>query len=103
MKLFALRDRLEDEAKDFGAYHAFDIYRIIAMMTENEWNEAINLRENYRNAPKIIEVAEIVGELFLNVGSIGVLRIRQHARLVAFPISTENLVALIEDLQELLA
>ncbi|MBA3634359.1 MAG: hypothetical protein H0W58_16355, partial [Acidobacteria bacterium] len=31
MKLFALRDRLEDEEKDFGAYHAFDIYRIIAM------------------------------------------------------------------------
>ena len=103
MKLFALRDRLEDEEKDFGAYHAFDIYRIIAMITEKEWNEAINLRENYRNAPKIIEAAEIVGEIFANVESIGVLRVRQHARSVAFIIPQENLVALIEDLQELLA
>ena len=25
MKLFALRDRLEDEEKDFGAYHGFDV------------------------------------------------------------------------------
>ena len=53
MKLFALRDRLEDEGKDFGAYHAFDIYRVIAMMTENEWNEAVKMRESYRDAPKI--------------------------------------------------
>lgn len=103
MKLFALRDRLEDEEKDFGAYHAFDIYRVIAMMTENEWNEAINLREKYRNAPKIIEAAEIVGGLFPNVESIGVLRVRQHARSVAFIIPQKNLAALIEDLQELLA
>lgn len=102
MKLFALRDRLEDEEKDFGAYHAFDIYRIIAMMTEKEWNEAVKLRENYRNAPKIIEAAEIAGELFSNVESIGVLRVRQHARSVAFIIPPENLAALIEDLQELL-
>lgn len=102
MKLFAFRDRLEDEEKDFGAYHAFDIYRIIAMMTENEWNEAVKLRENYRNAPKIIEAAEIAGELFANVESIGVLRVRQHARAVSFIIQPENLAALIEDLQELL-
>lgn len=103
MKLFALRDRLEDEGKDFGAYHAFDIYRIIAMITEKEWNEAINLRDNYCNAPKIIEAAEIVGELFPNVESIGVLRIRQHAKAVGFTIPPENLTALIEDLQEIFA
>lgn len=102
MKLFALRDRLEDEAKDFGAYHAFDIYRIMAMMTEKEWNEAINLRENYRIAPKIIEAAEIAGELFANVESIGILRIRQHARAVGFAIPPVSLTVLIEDLQEIL-
>ncbi len=102
MKLFALRDRLEDEGKDFGAYHAFDIYRVIAMMTEKEWTEAVKMRENYRNAPKIIEAAEIAGDLFANVESIGVLRVRQHARSVVFIIPPENLAALIEDLQELL-
>lgn len=102
MKLFALRDRLEDEEKDFGAYHAFDIYRIVAMMTESEWNEAVELRNNYRADPKIREAGEIVGELFANVESVGVLRVRQHARATSFSITAENLSAMIEDLRELL-
>ena len=73
------------------------------MMTEKEWNEAVKMRENYRrNAPKIIEAAEIVGEVFPNVESIGVLRVRQHARSVSFIIPPENLAVLIENLQELL-
>jgi len=102
MKLFALRDRLEDEEKDFGAYHAFDIYRIVGMMTENEWNQAIDLRSSYRAAPKIKEAGKIAGELFANLESIGVLRVRQHARATRFSIPPENLAALIEDLRELL-
>lgn len=102
MKLFALRDRLEDEDKDFGAYHAFDIYRIIAMMTEKEWNEAVDLQNRYRDALKIIEASAIARDLFANLESIGVLRVRQHARAVGFAIPSENIIALIEDLQELL-
>jgi hypothetical protein len=103
MKLFALRDRLEDEEKDFGAYHAFDIYRIIGMMTESEWNEAVDLRERFRVAPKIKEAGEIARELFASLESVGVLRVRQHARAIGFSIPPENLSALIEDLQELLS
>ncbi|MGC2236066.1 MAG: hypothetical protein WA584_07885 [Pyrinomonadaceae bacterium] len=103
MKLFALRDRLEDEEKDFGAYHAFDIYRVIAMMTESEWNEAVDLRKRFRDAPKIGEAAEIAGDLFASGESTGVLRVHQHARAVGFSIPPENLAALIEDLQELLS
>ncbi len=102
MKLFALKDRLEDEAKDFGAYHAFDIYRIVGMMTELEWNEALDLKARYRDQPKIKEAGEIAGELFASLESIGVLRVRQHARTSGFPIPPENLAALIEDLRELL-
>lgn len=102
MKLFALRDRLEDEEKDFGAYHAFDIYRIVGMMTEDEWNEAVELRNRFRSAPKIREAANIAGDLFAGLESVGVLRVRQHARATRFSIAPENLVALIEDLQELL-
>jgi hypothetical protein len=102
MKLFALRDRLEDEGKDFGAYHAFDIYRIIAMMTENEWNQAIDLRNSYRDTPKIREAGGIARELFANLDSIGVLRVRQHARATNIKIPSGNLDALIEDLREIL-
>lgn len=102
MKLFAVRDRLEDEKKDFGAYHAFDIYRIVGMMTMREWNEAQDLKARYRDQPKIKEAGRIVGELFASPESIGVLRVRQHARATGFTIPPENLAALIEDLRELL-
>lgn len=102
MKLFALRDRLEDEKTDFGAYHAFDIYRIVAMTTENEWNEALDLGKRYREAPKIREAALIASKLFANLESVGILRVRRHARATGFSIPAENLAALIGDLQELL-
>lgn len=102
MKLFALRDRLEDERTDFGAYHAFDVYRIVGMMTENEWNESLVLRNRYRDEPKIREAAGIAGDLFASLESVGVLRVRQHARAVNTQLPPENLDALIEDLRELL-
>lgn len=101
MKLFALRDRLEDEEKDYGAYHAFDIYRIIAMMTEQEWEESLDLYEKYKEEPKIREAAEITETLFGTTESVGVLRVRQHARIAGFQISSENLDNLIEDLREI--
>lgn len=102
MKLFALRDRLEDGEKDFGAYHAFDIYRIVGMMTEREWNESQDLKRRYREQPKIVEAGRIAARLFANVESIGVLRVRQHARATNFSIPPETLAALMEDLRELL-
>lgn len=34
LKLFALRDQIDNEAKEFGRHHAFDIYSTWAMMTE---------------------------------------------------------------------
>ena len=101
LKLFALRDRLNDESKDFGAYHAFDIYRIIAMMTEEEWKQAIEMREKFADEPKIQEAREIVGELFSSKELIGVLRIRQHIRLVEIELKEDNISYLIKDLNEL--
>ena len=74
LKLFALRDRLEDEEKDFGAYHSFDIYRIIAMMTEQELKQAFAMRDKFAGEPKIQEARTIVNELFSSTDSIGILR-----------------------------
>lgn len=101
MKLFALSDRLEDEEKDYGAYHAFDIYRIIAMMTEAEWEESLELYERYKDEPKIQEATEITRSLFKTPESVGILRIRQHARTVDFQVSAANINSLIEDLRDI--
>lgn len=101
LKLFALRDRLEDESKDFGAYHAFDIYRVIAMITEREWNQALEMQEKFTGEPKIREACDIAGELFSSDDSIGVLRIRQHIRSVGIEIEDKYLSEVVKDLNEL--
>jgi hypothetical protein len=101
MKLFALRDRLEDEAKDSGAYHAFDIYRIVALITEKEWEQSVELYKKYADDSKIKEASEIVAKLFEATDSLGILRIRQHAQSVNIAIPEANLSSLTQDLQEL--
>lgn len=101
LKLFALRDRLEDAEKDFGAYHSFDIYRIIAMMTEQEWEQAIAMRDKFADEPKIQEARAIVNELFSSTDSIGILRLRQHIRSVEIELEDENISGMIDDLKEL--
>ncbi len=100
LKLFALRDRLDDENKDFGAYHAFDIYRIIGMMTEEEWEQTLEIRNKYCDSVKFKESIKIVGELFSSMDSKGILRIRQHAKNNKIEMTEDNLSGLINDLTE---
>ncbi len=101
LKLFALRDRLEDERKDFGAYHAFDIYRVIAMLTEVEWEQALRLRDQFAAAYVMQDARKIVGELFSSAEATGILRIRQHARKTDSALGADHIESLIADLNEL--
>jgi hypothetical protein len=102
LKLFALRDLLNDESKGRGAYHAFDIYRTVAMMTSGEWEEAVQMRERYAVAEPVVEAGRLVKELFSSLEALGTVRLREHARKVGEQIPPENLRAMIDDLHELL-
>lgn len=102
LKLFALRDLLDDEAKGRGAYHAFDIYRTVAMMTSGEWEEAIQMRGRYAATEPVAEAGRLVEELFSGLEAQGMMRLREHARRVGEQIPPENLRATIDDLHELL-
>ena len=64
MKLFAFRDRKDDPEKDYGRYHALDLYTIIATTTETEWNQALDVRDKLINSLKSQESARIVSEFF---------------------------------------
>ena len=59
LKLFALRDQVDNEAKEFGRHHAFDIYTTWAMMTEEELIRAEELRTQYANADIMSEAIKI--------------------------------------------
>jgi hypothetical protein len=78
MKLYAFRDRCQDEDKDLGRHHALDIYRIIAMMSEQEWEQTLQQIREFGQHPVIIEAARIVRTLFESPESLGSIRLREH-------------------------
>src|SRR5207302_1178076 len=44
MKLHAFDDRKDDADKDLGRHHALDLYTIVGMMTEQEYERAKELK-----------------------------------------------------------
>ncbi len=81
LKLFALRDQLENEDKDFGRHHAFDIYSTWAMMTEEEFEQAEELRTTYSNLGAMPEAVEIAQTLLADENAMGMIRLKEHAQL----------------------
>ncbi|MBU1671596.1 MAG: hypothetical protein KKF41_00445 [Actinobacteria bacterium] len=79
MKLFAFRDRLDDPDKEFGRYHALDIYTIMATTTEEEWGHALQLRDQHGSNPYVMETAHLVSEHFPTLDSLGMLRLRESS------------------------
>jgi hypothetical protein len=77
MKLFAFKDRLNDKNKEFGRYHALDLYTILATTTETEWNQALGFRDRYGDEPYVIEAARLVSEYFSALDRLGMIRLRE--------------------------
>lgn len=77
MKLFAFRDRVEDAGKDFGRYHALDLYTILATTTEDEWAYALKLRDQNRGQPGMIEAGRLASEYFSGTNRLGTIRLKE--------------------------
>ena len=78
MKLFAFRDRKDDDDKDMGRHHSLDILRIVAMMTQEECQTTLTKCREYSSHNSLKEARRIVREHFADEESIGVLRMREH-------------------------
>ena len=79
MKLFAFRDREFDRNDPEQAMkHAFDLYPIVAMMTENEYHQAQQMTREHQRNDLFHTAADIVGTHFADVEARGMLRIREH-------------------------
>ena len=78
MKLFAFRDRCMDAEKDMARHHALDLYRIVAIMTEDEFQQTAQRVAEHQSEPVIVEAKRIVGEHFASTESLGSLRLREH-------------------------
>jgi len=77
MKLFAFKDRLTDPDKEFGRYHALDLYTILATTTEGEWKHALILRDQRVDEPYIVEAGKLVSKYFSTLNGLGMLRLRE--------------------------
>jgi len=77
MKLFAFRDRLDDANKEFGSYHALDLYTILATTGEAEWRYALELRNQHGDHPYVLEAGCLVSEHFSSLDRLGMIRLRE--------------------------
>ncbi len=77
MKLFAFKDRFNDEDKEFGRYHALDLYSIIATTTEEEWSSAPDLIVKHNTHPYVMEAGKLVLEYFADPEGMGMIRLRE--------------------------
>ena len=78
MKLFALRDQWQNDRKDYGRKHALDVYTVIAMLTEAEFDRSLTLRNRYQATAEATEAALVVAQLFADGNAPGSLRLREH-------------------------
>jgi hypothetical protein len=77
MKLFAFRDRFGDADKQFGRYHALDLYTILATTTKEEWEYALELRDQYGDEPYVMEAGCLVSKYFSALDRLGMIRLRE--------------------------
>ena len=77
MKLFAFKDRLNDVDKEFGRYHALDLYTILATTMEMEWKYTVELRNRRGDEPYIMEAGRLVSEHFSALDRLGIIRLRE--------------------------
>ena len=77
MKLFAFKDRVHDADKEYGRYHALDLYTIMATTTEEEWGQAKEFRDRFKEDPYVVEAGRLVSEYFSTLENLGMLRLRE--------------------------
>jgi hypothetical protein len=79
MKVTAFGDLLKNEDKNLGRHHALDVYRIVAMMTEEQFVETKAQFKLHSSSPYVERVRGLATDHFTTERSIGVLRMREHA------------------------
>jgi hypothetical protein len=78
MKLCAFRDRKSDFRKDVGRHHALDLYTITGIMTEVEYESAVELGRTHAESPHVQGARRTVAADFSTPTALGVIRLREH-------------------------
>jgi len=78
MKLHAFEDRRVKGEHDKERQHALDLYAIVGMMTEEEYDRAKELGAAHGGNEHVGRARAIVREQFASRTAAGVLRLREH-------------------------
>lgn len=98
LKVFALRDQIDDPDRANGRHHAFDIFATIAMLVEGEWDQAAELEKRFGAEAVVQEAQELLRDLFGDVRSRGVVRMREYAREAGLEVPRDELERFVDDL-----
>lgn len=101
LKLFAYRDRRKDPNVDYGRHHAYDLYRSVAMMTEEEWEAARQIRAAYGEEDPVEEARRIAEKHFGSADEQGCLRVLEYLREARSETGREAIEAFSRDLRAL--
>ena len=85
MKVKAAHDWLQMEQgarpqKRNAARHVFDVYTLIAMLTETELDEAAELASGYQNLPMAVEIRTCATELYGEEEAFGMAELRRQLK-----------------------
>ena len=78
MKLHAFADRLEDPDPDLSRNHALDAYRVIAMLSEEEFDLVRAGVQKHAASQSVRRAREIISTNFSSATSMGILRLKEH-------------------------
>jgi hypothetical protein len=79
MKVTAFGDQIDNRDKDQGRHHALDVYRIVAMLTEDQYSQTARQFQTHGASPETVRVKALSKDFFITESSLGVLRMKEHA------------------------
>jgi hypothetical protein len=97
MKLHAFDDRKDEQGKDLGRHHALDLYTIVGMMTEREYERAQQFGARSAGDKHMARARQIVEDCFGEPTASGVLRLREH-RLFRDAFRLDEFIATLKDI-----
>jgi len=80
MKLHAFKDRVDDQRKQLAQHHALDLYRIVAMLTKEEFDQVGRLIAEFEKEPVLQVARDAAVEHFTDADGLGALRLQAYVR-----------------------
>jgi hypothetical protein len=85
MKLHAFRDRVGDERRELADHHAIDAYRIVAMLTRDEYDMVRALARRHDATAAVRAARAVIEEFFGAPSAVGMRRLAAAGRAARLP------------------